>query len=101
MAALGPDEPLALVKGRYDSQRANVCVAGDWSMVPAHLPLFIPSCEFKQVNIKRGRGSKSTDTDIRERSDARLEPRPLFTVGAVSVFRYAPAHREGGDTPKP
>jgi len=94
VAALDPGEHLALVKGRYNSQRANVCVEGEWSMVPAHLPLFVPTCEFNEVTLKIGPRSREEDADVRARSDARLEPRPLFTVGAVSVYRYAPAHRD-------
>ncbi|MEM8500189.1 MAG: hypothetical protein AAF542_19385 [Pseudomonadota bacterium] len=89
VAGLDPDEHLALVKGRYGSQRANVCVEGKWSMVPAHLPLFIPSCTFNEVTVKSGHKSRGSDSDLRTRSDARLESRPLFTVGAVSVYRYA------------
>ncbi|MEM8500833.1 MAG: hypothetical protein AAF542_22650, partial [Pseudomonadota bacterium] len=91
VAALNQEEPLALVKGRYDSQRANVCVEGEWSMVPAHLPLFIPLCERNAVSIKTGPKTKTDESELRVRSDARLEPKPLFEVGAVSVYRYAPA----------
>lgn len=91
VAALNQEEPLALVKGRYNSQRANVCVEGEWSMVPAHLPLFIPLCECNAVSIKTGPKAKTDESELRVRSDVRLEPRPLFEVGAVSVYRYAPA----------
>lgn len=94
IAALDPGEPLALVKGRYNSQRANVCVEGEWSMVPAHLPLFVPTCEFNEVTLKIGPRSRDEDADVRARSDARLESRPLFTIGAVSVYRYGPGHRD-------
>lgn len=88
VSALDPDQPLALVKGRYQSQRANVCVAGDWSMVPAHLPLFIPPCEFSDVTIKPAVRKKGEEGQVRVRSDERLEPYPLFTIGATSVYRY-------------
>lgn len=89
VAALNQDEPLALVKGRYSSQRANVCVEGEWSMVPAHLPLFIPSCDYGTVSIKTGPRVRSSESELRVRSDVRLEPKPLFEIGAISVYRYA------------
>lgn len=96
IAALDPDLPLALVKGRYQSQRANVCVDGNWTMVPAHLPLFIPPCDYSRVNIKPAARKKGEGEEarVRSRSDERLEPNPLFTIGATSVYRYDAAYRD-------
>ena len=87
VAALDPEQPLALVKGRYKSQRANVCVDGKWSMMPAHLPLFVPSCNIEEVSIKPAPKKSDEPYKVRARSDERLASTPLFTIGAVSVYR--------------
>lgn len=57
-------------------------------MVLAHLPLIIPYCERSAVTIKTWSKATTDESELRVRSDARLEPRPVFEVGAVSVYLH-------------
>lgn len=81
------DTSLAVVKGRYNSLRANIKFADRRQMVPASLPIFIPLKGSRRLDIRRPKPRE--DTPSRQtRSDTKLEDQPLFTLGAISVYQY-------------
>jgi hypothetical protein len=87
VSALPFGTELAMVKGRYNSVRANVRIENDRVMVPATLPIFIPLCRGKLPNIRRPK-PRTKDDITRTRSDNKLKDSPLFTIGAISVYEY-------------
>lgn len=87
VSALPFGTKLAMVKGRYNSVRANVKIDGARKMVPATLPLCVPLCSAALPAIKRPKARPDGEM-IRTRSDNKLQSQPMFTIGAVSVYRY-------------
>ncbi len=91
--ALPEDEPLALVKGRYSSQRANVKLNGERKMIPAHLPLLLTTASTGMPTIKAAR-VKPQGKAVSPRGDKRLCDTALFEVGAITVYRYREEYLE-------
>ena len=86
VASLHPDEPLAMVKARYFSQRVNVYKDSESQMVPAHLPLFFPPATLTKATVRPS--TRALEAPNGPRENTRLEERPLFVLGATRVYRY-------------